>query len=154
MLEGMRHIVRLLVLLVAVWVGLAFTLLFGVEWGLQQLLAKGHLLGAGIAGGVIWLAGLLISLEHPKRDPRFGTIWTITMFMIGIIGGIVAYQVTYFLGAPEQQEHYTLADMAGIFLIPAVMAGWIAVVATVYLTLVTRAGPARPISAAQRWTHR
>lgn len=150
----MRHIVRLPVLLLAVWAGLAFTLLFGVDWGLQQLLATRHLLGAGVAGGLIWLAGLLIPLEHPRRDPRFGTMWTIVMFLIGIVGGIIAYQVTYFLGAPEQQEHYTLADMAGIFLIPAIIAGWIALVAAIDLTLVTRAGPARPVAATQRWMHR
>lgn len=145
----MRHILRLPILMLALWAGMAVCLLFGLDWGLAQLLSKAHLLGTLASATVIWLAGLLVLVEHPSNDRYFGSRWTIVMFVIGIIGGEVAYH-GIFLTLRTTQTSYSLLDMAVIFLGPIVMAAWITVVGAIDLTQVIRKPPPQFTSTAGR----
>lgn len=143
----MRHVLRLPILLVAIWVGMACSLLFGIDWGLEQLTSTRHLLGTLATAGIVWAAGLLTLIERPEVDRRFGTMWTIVMFIIGIVGGDVIYNVIYALSAATFDEPLTSAQvMARMFLIPGAMTVWISVVAAVDLSLVVAANSRRRLT--------
>lgn len=143
----MRHVLRLPILLVAIWVGMAGSLLFGVEWGVEQLMSARHIVGTLAAAGIVWAAGLLTLIERPEVDRRFGTMWTIVMFIIGLVGGSVVYNVIYALSAATFDEALTTAQvMARMFLIPGAMTVWISVVAAVDLSRVVAANSRRRLT--------
>lgn len=143
----MRHVLRLPILLVVIWAGMACSLLFGVDWGLQQLLSAKHIVGTLAAAGIVWAAGLLTLIERPEIDRRFGTMWTIVMFIIGLVGGSVVYNVIYAMSAATFDEALTTAQvMARMFLIPGAMTVWISVVAAVDLSRVVAANSRRRLT--------
>lgn len=143
----MRHVLRLPILLVVIWAGMACSLLFGVDWGLEQLMSARHIVGTLAAAGIVWAAGLLTLIERPEIDRRFGTMWTIVMFIIGLVGGSVVYNVIYALSAATFDEALTTAQvMASMFLIPAAMTVWISVVAAVDLSRVVAANSRRRLT--------
>lgn len=144
----MRHVLRLPILLVVIWAGMACSLLFGVDWGLEQLLSTRHIVGTLAAAGIVWAAGLLTLIERPEVDRRFGTMWTIVMFIIGLVGGSVVYNVIYAMSAAPFDEALTTAQvMARMFLIPGAMTVWISIVAAVDLSRVVAANSRRRLTA-------
>ena len=144
----MRHVLRLPILLVVIWAGMACSLLFGVDWGLEQLLSTRHIVGTFAAAGIVRAAaGLLTLIERPEIDHRFGTMWTIVMFIIGPVGGGVVYNVIYAMSAASFEEALTSAQvMARMFLIPGAMTVWISIVAAVDLSRVVAANSRRRLT--------